>query len=220
MPANGRLVALSHPAGNPGNRFTDPAGGGPMSTLEEVFTECLELISKRAENGFRFSDIGDLFSDCDPYFLSHFLSMVADGKDHEKLHQEVAVSMTLRDLITLADGLDELKQLRAFSDTYDEAVAAYLSSKERQEKRLAKFAADVSLTFGRRRPRFNEFGIFRDYLGAIRGTGPELNGKKLSKQAALELVANKHGIQSAEAVVSHLKRFLKKTGDKFPGILP
>ena len=74
------------------------------------------------------------------------------------------------------------------------------------------------------RPGFwlDEFYIFADYLAAINGidhtTG--MSVEKLSKRDALEQVFKKHGLQSAEAVVSHLKRFIKKSGKKFPGILP
>ena len=145
-----------------------------MSTLEEVFQECLDLIAKRTKNGFQFAEIEALFSDCDRVYLVHFLDMVADGKDHEKLNQKVDVSITLRELITLRKEREELKRLRGFLEKFDDAAYTYFTSKEKQK--LSKFAADVGLTdgSGKRHPWFDGFWIMIDYLGAINGADPDL----------------------------------------------
>lgn len=184
--------------------------------FSKAFRKCLNQMVEKTESGFDFSAIESLLGDCDRFDAAMFMLVFNSGEDHEALQNKVNMSITLRELINLAQDLEELRKLRAFAQRHEDAVKAYDESTERQSTKYSRFAKDVGLTTGRRVAKFDQFLIFIDYLRAINGVECE----KLSKRDALEKVAQDHNIQGSDAVVSHLKRYLKSSKKKFPGILP
>jgi hypothetical protein len=193
----------------------------PKSASEKTFLDCVSEIEQAVGTEIDLDQIGSISPTNIPDPLnSAFFKLFLKKKDFvasiDRLQKPVSVKMTLMDAISLALDLEELSTLREFRNRLGAAAKAYYVSTDRQEKRLAKFANDAGLTDGRRHAKLNEFDIFTDYLQAING----IECEKLSKQEALVMVQKKHGINSPEAVISHLKRYIKKSKEKYPGILP
>ncbi|MFZ7127720.1 MAG: hypothetical protein ACOWWM_16300 [Desulfobacterales bacterium] len=185
----------------------------------EAFLSCLARIEEATGDEIEYDSIEDIFASCEQSDLILFVEKFTQDREcseHDRLQKKVAVKMDLRDLIKLALDLEELRRLRGLASRYADATKAYQESADRQDRKAAAFTRDMGLTDGRRHAKMNEFMIFVDYLCAINGSGCE----PMNKRAALEMVAKKYGIQSHEAVVSHLKRYLKTSKRKFPGILP
>ncbi len=162
-------------------------------------------------NGLNFKDIGKIHKPC--FYADFFLKMGQHKPDagSETLRSEITIKMTIQDLIQLSVEKDELDEHRKVVKRLGDAEAWYRATTgERQDKKLVKFANMIGLTNGKRRAVFNESYIFSSYLNLINGVD------RVNKKDAVKIIEKKYGIQSPKAVVSHLKRHMRKIKKRCP----
>jgi len=150
-----------------------------------------------------------------------------EGKD-DFLNMVIPVKVeTLGLLLTILEKAEaaesERRGLRAFFDNFIDAAKAFHANPDgdRWEARAKRFLKTLGITSGSRQVAHNKAALFWEYMNLIFGWDKDHPGTIFDKWEALEVMKERHGMASPDAVLKHLRRYAEGYGKGcFKGVFP
>ena len=117
---------------------------------------------------------------------------------------------TLAEVSKIIEQAKEDKQFECFFyGCFLKAVSDFRESKARFEVRAAAFLKALGVTTGKRQVEVNKMILFMDYVKLVQGFK---NSEKLAPWAALEEIRKRYDMPSPEAVLKHIRGYVKANG--------